>query len=61
MPAEQRRHEIGGSEDVEAPAEDRARDSVQGRAIPCYLRLVDGEVRGDGPVEALLDEDRVGV
>lgn len=61
VPAEQRRDQVGGAEDVEAPAEDRARDPVQRRAVPGYLRLVDGEVRGDGPVQALLDEDVVGV
>lgn len=42
MPAEQRRDQVGGAEGVEAPAQHRARDPVQRRAVPCYLRLVDG-------------------
>lgn len=61
MPAEQRRDQIGGTEGVEAPAEDRAGDSVQRRAVPGDLRLVDGQVRRDGPVQPLLDEDVVRV
>ena len=59
MPAEQRRDQVRGAEDVEAAAEGRAGDAVQRRAVPGYLRLVDREVRRDGAVEALLDEDGV--
>lgn len=60
MPPEQRRNEVPEAEDVEAAAERRARDAVQDGAVPCYLRPVDGEVRGDGAGETLLGED-VGV
>lgn len=62
MPARQRRDEVGGAEDVEAAAEDAARDAVERRSVPGYLRAVDGEVRGDGAVAALGGEDllRVG-
>lgn len=61
MPAEQRRDQIRGAEEVEAPAEHRAGDPVQRRAVPRDLRLVDGQVRRHGPVQALLDEDVVRV
>ncbi len=61
MPAHQRRDQVGGAEDVEAAAERRAGDAVERGSVPGYLRFVDGEVRGYGPVEALLHEDFVRV
>ena len=61
MPAKQRGHHVGGAEDVEAAGEDGARDAVHDGCVPCYLGLVDGEVWGDGAVEALFDEDGVAV
>ena len=57
MPSEQRRREVGGAENVEAPAENGAGDAVEDAEVPGALGLVDGEVGGDGPVEALGGED----
>lgn len=57
VPAHHGREHVGRAKDVEAAGEDGARDAVEGRAVPGYLRPVDGEMWGDGPVEALLDED----
>ena len=59
MPAEQWRYQVGEAEDVEGTGEGDARDAVEGGGDPGYLRLVDGEVGGDGAVEALFREDRV--
>ena len=59
MEARVRRDEVQAAEGVEGAADDEARDAVQRREVPGYLRFVDGEVRGDGAVEALLREDGV--
>lgn len=61
VPAHQRRHQVGGAEGVKAPAEDGARDAVECGGVPGYLRAVDGEVWGYGPVATLGDEDCLGV
>ena len=61
MPPEQRRDEIRDPEEVECAGQRDARDAVQARGDPGDLRLVDGEVGGDGAVEALLGEDGVAV
>ena len=61
MPAEEWRDEVGGAEDVEAAAQDGARDTVQGGEDPGYLGAVDAEMGGDRAVEALGSENRVGV
>lgn len=60
MPPKQRAREVRGAEDVEAAAKDGAGDAVKAAEVPGYLGLVDGEVRGDGAVEALVGEDLVG-
>jgi hypothetical protein len=51
------RCEVCEAEEIQRAGEDDCRDTVQGRAIPCDLRAVDGEMWGDGAVEALFDED----
>ena len=61
MPSQQRRNQVRGSEDVEATREGAAGYAVEGGCVPGYLRLVDGQVRGDGAVSALGGEDGVGV
>lgn len=61
MPAQQGGHEVGGAEEVEPARERAAGDAVQRRGVPGHLGLVDGEVRGDGAVQALGGEDGVGV
>ena len=60
MPSEQGRDQVAEAEDVKGSREDGARDAVEDREVPGYLGLVDGEVRGDGAVEALGFEDFVG-
>ncbi|KAL9089668.1 MAG: hypothetical protein Q9165_005700 [Trypethelium subeluteriae] len=60
VPAKQRRDEVRGAEDVQAAREHRAGDAVQDRRDPGDLRLVDAEVRRDGPFQPLLLEDGVG-
>lgn len=42
MPADVRCGEVGEAEEVEGPGKRDARDAVQGRENPGYLRLVDG-------------------
>ena len=59
VPAQQRRNQVRGAENVEAAREDAAGDAVEAGRVPGYLGLVDGEVRGDGAVAALGDEDGV--
>lgn len=53
------RDEVEGAEDVEGAAEGAAGDAVQAGEVPCYLGVVNGEVGGDGAVEALAGEDLV--
>lgn len=57
VPAEEWRDQVADTEEVEGTGEDGARDAVQSRDVPGDLRLVDGEVRGDGPVEPLFDDE----
>ena len=61
MPAEERRDEIRGAEDVEAGGEDAAREAVHDAVEGRYLGLVDCEMGTVGTVLALGDEDRVAV
>lgn len=61
MPAHQWCDQVGGAEDVETAAEDGAGDAVEPGGVPGYLRAVDREVRGYGPVATLGDEDLLGV
>jgi hypothetical protein len=57
VPSGVRGSEVGEAEEVEGSGEDNGGHTIQGRAVPCDLRLVDGEMRGDGAVEALFGED----
>ena len=50
MPAQQWGDEVGGAEEIEAAAQERAGDTVQRREIPCYLGFVDCEMWRDGTV-----------
>ena len=61
VPAQQRRGQVRGPEDVDPARERAARDAVQRRQVPGHLRAVDGQVRADGSVEPLGGEDGVGV
>lgn len=61
MPSDQRTHQVGGAEEVEAAGEEGGGDAVEGGAVPGYLGAVDCEVRGDGAETALGGEDGVGV
>lgn len=56
MPAERWGSEVRNAEEVEAAAEHNAGDTVQRRGIPGDLGFVDGEMRGDGTLEALFCE-----
>ncbi len=57
MPAQCGRGEVGDTEEIHGSREHDACDAVEGTGDPGYLRAVDGEVRGDGPVTALGGED----
>lgn len=57
VPAGERGDGVGGEEKVHAAREHRAGDTVQSRAIPGDLRLVDGQVGGNGAAQALLLQD----
>lgn len=57
MPSRVRRSEVGEAEEVESGGQSDAGDAVQGRGVPGDLRLVDGEMRGDGALDALFGED----
>lgn len=57
MPAHGGRDEVRGAEEVQRAGEREARDAVEYGAVPCDLRAVDAEVRGDGAVLALFGED----
>ncbi len=61
VPAEERRDEVGGAEEVEAAAQHGAGDAVQGREGPAHLGPVDAQVGRHGAMEALGGEDGVGV
>lgn len=59
VPADGRRDQVCGAEDVEGSREGDAGDAVEGGAVPGDLRLVDAEMGCDGAVQALLCEDLV--
>lgn len=61
VPAERGRGEVSGSPQVEGAGECDAGNTVQGRANPGDLGLVDGKVRGNRTVQALLSQDLGGV
>jgi len=53
--------QVGEAEDVERAAEGDSSDTVQGGSIPGDLGLVDGQVGGDGAVQALLVDNLLGL
>lgn len=57
VPAKSGRCEVCESEEVETAAEKDTRDTVETGCVPGDLGLVDGKMRGDGAVDALLRED----
>lgn len=57
MPSERRSGEIYEAEEVERAAEGDGCETVETTAVPGDLRLVDGQVRGDGAEGALFCED----
>lgn len=59
MPSRGRSNQICKAEEVKGAREDDARDTMQRGSDPGDLRLVDGEMGGDGAGETLLDEDGV--
>lgn len=59
VPADGRRDQVCGAEDVKGSREGNASDTVEGGAIPGDLGLVDAEMGCDGAVQALLCEDLV--
>lgn len=59
VPAEHRRREVGDAEEVEGTGEGDAGNAIKPREDPRYLRLVNREMGGNGPVEALGREDGV--
>lgn len=61
MPTEQRRGEVCGCEKVQGARKSNAGDTVSARANPGDLGTVDGEVRGNGAIQALLGEDFGGI
>lgn len=44
MPSERGRNQVSETEGVKTAAEDTAGDAVEDGEVPCYLRLVDGEM-----------------
>lgn len=61
MPTEQRGGKVCGCEKVEGARQSNAGDTVSTRSNPGDLGTVDGQVRGNGAVQALLGEDLGGV
>lgn len=57
VPAEGGRGEVCGGPKVESAGEGETGDTVQGTADPADLGTVDGQVRSDGAVQALLGQD----
>ena len=51
------RDQVEAAKDVEAAAENAARDAVECREVPCHLCFVDSEMGRYGAVEPLLGED----
>jgi hypothetical protein len=60
VPAEERRHEVRGAEDVEGARQDGACDSVRHGQDPRDLRLVNGEMGAGRAILALCGKDIVG-
>lgn len=62
MPADDRGDQVGSGKNVESARGDRARDTVQTTGVPGDLRAVDGQVRRNRAIQALLSKDlgRVG-
>jgi hypothetical protein len=52
--------EVRKAEEVEGSRENDGGQAVEARAVPGDLRFVDGEMRGDGAMEALFGEDLFG-
>jgi hypothetical protein len=61
VPSSVRSDEVGDSKQVEGAGQGNAGDTVETRGDPGDLRLVDGEVGRDGAVDALLDENLLGL
>jgi len=59
MPSEERGNQVREAKDVEGTGQHGAGNAVEDGSIPGYLRAVDREMRRDGAVETLLDEDLV--
>lgn len=57
VPSSVRSDQVGDTEEIEGAREDDASDSVERRGVPGDLRPVDGQVGGDGAVDALFRED----
>lgn len=61
MPSHQWGDQVCDTEDVETSGEGTAGDAVEGGCVPGYLGLVYCQVGGDGAVQSLGGEDRVGI
>lgn len=57
VPPSVRGREVCEAEEVERAGQNDGRQAVEAGSVPCDLGLVDGEMRGDGAVEALLCEN----
>jgi hypothetical protein len=57
VPSSVRSDQVGDAEDIEGSGEDDASESVERRGVPGDLRSVDGQVGGDGAVDALFRKD----
>lgn len=57
VPPERGRRDVCDSKDVKTSAEDDGRETVETGGVPGDLGLVDGKVRGDRTLEALLGKD----
>jgi hypothetical protein len=56
IPSNRGTNQVGQAKGVETTAESNACDTVKHGGNPCYLRLVDREMRGDGAQATLGDE-----
>lgn len=61
LPAEQRRRKIPHGKEVQRTGTDEARDSVEHTRVPSDLGTVDGQMRRNGPSQALLSEELAGI
>jgi len=61
VPSSVRGGKVGESPEVQRAGEDDGREAVEARCVPGDLGLIYCEMRGDGAVDALLDEDFCGV